>query len=72
MMISEFELLGEKVKRLAELTQSLRLENATLRRDTLDLLSENKDLRERVQNAHDRVEVLLAHLPEDGEAKELA
>jgi cell division protein ZapB len=71
-MISEFELLGDKVKRLAELTQSLRLENATLRRDALDLLSENKDLRERVQKAHDRVEVLLTHLPEDGEAKELA
>ncbi|MBY0574219.1 MAG: DUF904 domain-containing protein [Undibacterium sp.] len=64
-MISEFELLAEKLKRLAEMTHTLRLENATLRRNTVDLGDENARLRERVQQAHDRVESILAQLPLD-------
>ncbi|MFC0348265.1 DUF904 domain-containing protein [Undibacterium danionis] len=64
-MISEFELLAEKVNRLAELAQTLRLENAALRRTAVDLASENKELRERVQEAHGRVEAILAQLPAD-------
>ncbi len=64
-MISEFEQLAEKVSRLAELTQTLRSENAALRRTAVELVSENKELRERVQEAHGRVEAILAQLPED-------
>lgn len=64
-MISEFELLAEKLKRLADMTHSLRLENAALRRSAVDLAAENKDLRERVQDAHKKVEAILAQLPED-------
>lgn len=64
-MISEFELLAEKLSRLAEMTHTLRLENAALRRTAVDLASENKDLRERVQTAHGRVEAILAQLPEE-------
>lgn len=70
-MISEFELLAEKLNRLAEMTQTLRLENAALRRTAVDLASENKDLRERVQEAHSKVEAILAALPND-EEKDLA
>ena len=70
-MISEFELLAEKLNRLAEMTQTLRLENAALRRTAVDLASENKDLRERVQVAHSKVEAILAALPND-EEKDLA
>lgn len=66
-MISEFELLAEKLNRLAEMTQTLRLENAALRRAAVDLASENKDLRERVQEAHSKVEAILAALPNDDE-----
>ncbi|MFZ6820338.1 DUF904 domain-containing protein [Undibacterium sp. Ji22W] len=66
-MISEFELLAEKINRLAEMTQTLRLENAALRRAAVDLASENKDLRERVQEAHSKVEAILAALPNDDE-----
>ncbi|WP_315481326.1 DUF904 domain-containing protein [uncultured Undibacterium sp.] len=66
-MISEFELLAEKLNRLAEMTQTLRLENAALRRTAVDLASENKDLRERVSEAHSRVEAILAQLPNDDE-----
>ena len=64
-MISEFELLANKVNRLAELTHKLRLENAELRRDAVALTSENKGLRDRVQEAHGRVEAILAQLPDD-------
>lgn len=66
-MISEFELLAEKLNRLAEMTQTLRFENAALRRAAVDLASENKDLRERVQEAHSKVEAILAALPNDDE-----
>ncbi|MBR7745577.1 DUF904 domain-containing protein [Undibacterium baiyunense] len=66
-MISEFELLAEKLNRLAEMTQTLRLENAALRRTAVDLASENKDLRERVSEAHNRVEAILAQLPNEEE-----
>lgn len=64
-MISEFELLAEKLNRLADMAQTLRLENAALRRTAVDLASENKDLRERVQEAHSKVEAILAALPND-------
>ncbi|WMW82116.1 DUF904 domain-containing protein [Undibacterium cyanobacteriorum] len=64
-MISEFEQLAEKVNRLAELTQTLRQENAALRRTAVELASENKDLRDRVQQAHTKVEAILAQLPEE-------
>ncbi|MBC3874443.1 DUF904 domain-containing protein [Undibacterium flavidum] len=69
-MISEFELLADKLNRLAEMAQTLRLENAALRRTAVDLASENKDLRERVQEAHDKVEAILAALPNDDEKDE--
>lgn len=66
-MISDFELLAEKLQRLAELTHTLRLENAALRRTAVDLATENKDLREKVHTAHTRVEAILAQLPDDEE-----
>jgi uncharacterized protein (TIGR02449 family) len=70
-MISEFDALATKVNRLAEMMHTLRLENAALRRTAVELASENKDLRERVQQAHGRVEAILAQLPDD-DAKDAA
>ncbi len=64
-MISEFELLAEKVDRLASLTQALRLENAQLRRNAVGLAAENKDMQQRMQEAHQRVAALLAQLPDE-------
>lgn len=64
-MISEFELLAEKVDRLASLTQALRLENAELRRNAVGLAAENKDMQQRMQEAHQRVAALLAQLPDE-------
>ena len=64
-MISEFELLAEKVDRLASLTQALRLENAQLRRNAVGLAAVNKDMQQRMQEAHQRVAALLAQLPDE-------
>lgn len=72
-MISEFELLAEKVAALAELAHSLRRENAELRRDAATLTAENTDMQQRMQQAHERVAALLAQLPgEENTDKEAA
>lgn len=72
-MISEFELLAEKVATLAELAHSLRRENADLRRDAATLTAENLDMQQRMQQAHERVAALLAQLPgEENTDKEAA
>ncbi|WP_423026310.1 DUF904 domain-containing protein [Undibacterium sp. SXout20W] len=63
MMISDFELLAEKVAKLAELTHALRNENAGLRNEVTLLTSQNHDLQQRMQQAHARVSALLTQLP---------
>jgi FtsZ-binding cell division protein ZapB len=55
-MISEFQDLSDKIDRLAELTQSLRQENAQLRQA-------NKFLCETVAEAQRRIEILLVQIP---------
>ncbi|MCH8619754.1 DUF904 domain-containing protein [Undibacterium sp. TS12] len=62
-MISEFELLAEKVTRLSELAHALRSENARLRNEVTSVTTQNADLQHRMQQAHDRVSALLAQLP---------
>lgn len=67
-MISEFQDLSDKINRLAELTQSLRRENAQLRHANKVLADENVAYMQRLTEAQRRVEGLLAHLPlADGE-----
>jgi regulator of replication initiation timing len=68
-MISEFELLAEKITRLADMTQHLRLENAQLRRELTNLVTENQDLKNRMQQAQEHVERVLAHLPQVQDAE---
>lgn len=63
MMISDFELLAEKVAKLAELTHALRAENAALRNEVTALTAQNQDAKERMQQAHDRITALLTQLP---------
>ncbi|MES2321095.1 MAG: hypothetical protein V4633_02405 [Pseudomonadota bacterium] len=67
-MISEFHDLSDKIDRLAELTQSLRRENATLRQSNAILAAENEAFMERLSQAQRRVESLLASLPAEPEA----
>ena len=62
-MISEFHQLSEKIRQLAELTQALRHENADLRLNAATLVSENADLIQRINEAHQRVAVLLEKIP---------
>lgn len=62
-MTSEFDQLSDKIGQLASLTQSLRQENAELRRTIAVLSAENVDLAGRMQQAHQRVAALLAKLP---------
>ncbi|GAB3430371.1 hypothetical protein NX773_01635 [Massilia solisilvae] len=72
-MISEFQDLSDKINRLAELTQSLRHENAQLRESNKLLSDENVAFMQRLSEAQRRVEALLAQLPapeEDNETDE--
>ena len=62
-MISEFQDLSDKIDRLAELTASLRRENATLRQSNVLLSAENVAYMERLSEAQRRVEALLARIP---------
>jgi predicted nuclease with TOPRIM domain len=62
-MISEFQDLSDKITRLAELTQSLRRENAQLRQSNKLLSDENVAFMARLSEAQRRVEALLAQLP---------
>jgi len=67
-MISEFNDLSDKIDRLAELTQSLRRENASLRQSNALLTAENEAFMGRLFEAQQRVEALLATIPpEDDE-----
>jgi chromosome segregation ATPase len=73
-MISEFDLLSDKISRLAQVAQSLRQQNAELRqqietqnaelRQQIETLSADKaSLAARMSEAHDRVAAVLEQLP---------
>lgn len=73
-MISEFQELSDKIDRLAQLTQSLRSENYLLRQANALLSAENLDFKNRLLQAQQRVEAVLAQLepaaPADANAEE--
>ena len=62
-MISDFDTLALKIGQLAELTQTLRRENAELRRKVEYMAAENFDLGGRIHEAHQRVAALLEQIP---------
>jgi uncharacterized protein (TIGR02449 family) len=62
-MISEFQDLSDKITRLAEAMESLRRENAQLRQSNKLLSEENAAYLQRLAEAQQRVEALLAQLP---------
>jgi len=68
-MISEFQDLSDKINRLAELTQSLRRENAELRKFNKSLHEQNVAFMARLDEAQHRVRALLAQLPGDDDAE---
>ena len=71
-MVSEFHQLSEKIVQLAELTQSLRRENADLRLSLASLTTENTDLAKRIEEAYRRVSALLDKIPPPDEQNEEA
>ena len=62
-MVPEFSSLLDKVRQLAELSQSLRRENADLRATMTALTEENARLSSRIREAHDRVAALIDAIP---------
>ena len=62
-MISEFQELSDKIDQLAEMTQTLRRENAQLRQANAALVVENMGYQRRLSEAADRVQALLVHVP---------
>ncbi len=84
-MISEFQLLSQKIEQLALLTTQLRSENAELRLQVSSLRAENTDAKERISYAYRQIAILIEKLPvefdqpseqagdaDQGQAKELA
>lgn len=71
-MISEFDLLSEKISQLASLTQALRRENADLRRENAGLKEENRQLVERMESACRQVSALIQALPATDGQEEVA
>lgn len=62
-MISEFQELSDKIDQLAEMTQTLRRENAQLRQANAALVVENMGYQRRLSEASIRVEALLEQIP---------
>jgi FtsZ-binding cell division protein ZapB len=62
-MIADFQDLSDKIDRLAELTQSLRRENAQLRQANAALVADNLEYQRRLGEAHARVMALLDKIP---------
>lgn len=62
-MISEFQELSDKIDQLAEMTQTLRRENAQLRQANAALVVENMGYQRRLSEASVRVAALLEQIP---------
>jgi cell division septum initiation protein DivIVA len=62
-MISEFDLLSDKISKLVLLAQSLRQQNAELRQQIEALSADKASLTARINEAHDRVAAVLEQLP---------
>jgi uncharacterized protein (TIGR02449 family) len=61
----DLDRIAERTAALVRLTQSLREENQSLRIAADQREGENKVLRERLETARERVESLIARLPEE-------
>jgi len=62
-MISEFQDLSDKIDQLAEMTHTLRRENAQLRQANAALVAENMGYQRRLSEASGRLEALLGKIP---------
>jgi len=62
-MIPEFQQLAKKVDQMMTLVYTLRDENTDLRSQVAKLSETNEELTERIQEAHERVSVVLENAP---------
>ncbi len=66
-MISELDLLAEKINGLVTLTQTLKQENATLKTQAESLRQEKQQLLERMEIARQKVAAIIDRLPSETE-----
>ena len=66
-MHSELDALDEKLAHLVQLTQRLRAENLQLRQEVAAAVSQQRKSQDRIDEAAQRLERLLAQLPEDAQ-----
>jgi len=64
-MQAELSTLEAKIRQVADLCQSLRRENVSLRQQLLAAQQENKQMNTRLDAAKSRLQALLDQLPED-------
>lgn len=64
-MDAELAALEQKIHLIANLCQSLRVENQKLRQQLAGAQGENRQLASRIQEAKNRIEALLERIPED-------
>lgn len=63
-MEDQLSALEDRVRQTVELCQRLRAENDKLRQDVAQLLTENKRLSDKIDNAKTRLQGLLEQIPE--------
>ncbi|MBA4381480.1 MAG: hypothetical protein C0406_02840 [Sideroxydans sp.] len=66
-MQSELDALDNKLAQLVQLTQRLRAENLQLRQDVASALSGQRKSQDKIELASQRLEKLLAQLPDDAQ-----
>jgi cell division protein ZapB len=66
-MHSELDALDEKLAHLVQLTQRLRAENLQLRQEVAAAVSTQRKSQDKLDQAAQRLEKLLAQLPEDAQ-----
>ena len=62
-MLFDFDSLTEKINQLVDMTLLLRRENAELRTRNAELVNEHKIMSDRMEQARERVTVLIGSLP---------
>jgi len=66
-MQSELDILDHKLAQLVQLTQHLRAENLKLRQDIASALSGQRKTQDKIEQASQRLEKILAQLPADAQ-----
>lgn len=64
-MEAELKSLELKINQLVELCQRLRADNQQVRQQLASALNDNKQLNDKIDDAAERLEQLLLHIPQD-------